>query len=82
MDQLGLKDSSRDFTVNCAISFLFRLHLMLHACVARFDVMFWDENFWELNTPLENQTARGRWQWKKRCASSSTAPQAAQCLSM
>jgi hypothetical protein len=24
---------------------------MLHACAARFDVMFWGENFWELNTP-------------------------------
>jgi hypothetical protein len=43
---IGLKDSSRDFTVNCAISFLFRLHLMLHACVAKFNVMFWDEKFW------------------------------------
>jgi hypothetical protein len=25
---------------------------MLHACVARFDVMFWGKNFWELNTLL------------------------------
>jgi hypothetical protein len=24
---------------------------MLHACVTRFDVMFWGEIFWELNTP-------------------------------
>jgi hypothetical protein len=24
---------------------------MLHACVVKFDVMFWGENFWELNTP-------------------------------
>jgi hypothetical protein len=24
---------------------------MLHACAARFDVIFWGENFWELNTP-------------------------------
>lgn len=31
---------------------------------------------------VENQTARGRWRWKNRWASSSTAPQAAQCLSM
>jgi hypothetical protein len=30
----------------------------------------------------ENQTIRGRWQWKNRWALSSTAPQAAQCLSM
>jgi hypothetical protein len=22
---------------------------MLHACAARFDVIFWGENFWELN---------------------------------
>ena len=40
----GLKDSSRDFQPNCAISF-FRLHLMLHACAARFDMTFWVENF-------------------------------------
>ena len=38
MEYLGLKDSSRDLQVNCAISFYFRLHLMLHACVTRFDV--------------------------------------------
>ena len=38
MDYLGLKDSSHDFSANCAISFFFRLHLVLHACAARFDV--------------------------------------------
>ena len=35
---IGSKHSSRNFQPNCAISF-FRLHLMLHACIARFDVM-------------------------------------------
>ena len=35
---LGSKDSSRDLQVNCAISFYFRLYLMLHTCVERFDV--------------------------------------------
>jgi hypothetical protein len=30
-DQLGLKDSSRDFQLNCVISYLFYLHLILHA---------------------------------------------------
>jgi hypothetical protein len=25
---------------------------MFHVCATRFDVMFWDEIFWELNTPL------------------------------
>jgi hypothetical protein len=51
MDKLDSKDSSCDFMVNCVISFLFRLHLMLHAYAARFDVMFWSEIFWQLNTP-------------------------------
>jgi hypothetical protein len=43
MDYFGSKDSSRDFTPSCVISFSFRLHLMLHACVQIFDVM--DEKF-------------------------------------
>ena len=38
MDYLGLKDSSRQLRANCAISYSFYLHLMLHACAARFDV--------------------------------------------
>ena len=38
MDYLGLKDSSRQLRTNCAISYSFYLHLMLHACAARFDV--------------------------------------------
>jgi hypothetical protein len=33
MHYLGSKDSSRQFRPNCAISFYFRLYLMLHACV-------------------------------------------------
>jgi hypothetical protein len=33
-----LKDSSRNFLENCAISF-FHLRLVLHACVQIFDVM-------------------------------------------
>ena len=48
MDYLGLKDSSRDFSMNCAISFFFHLHLILHACAARFDVTGNLENFWFL----------------------------------
>ena len=47
MDYLGLKDSSHDFSANCVISF-FRLHLILHACAARFDVTGNLENFWFL----------------------------------
>jgi hypothetical protein len=35
---LGSKDLSRDLQLNCVISFLFHLHLVLHACAARFDV--------------------------------------------
>jgi len=46
MEQLGLKDSSRDLQVNCAISYLFYLHLMFHACVVRFDVMGNLVKFW------------------------------------
>jgi len=39
MKQLGLKDSSRDLQVNCAISYLFYLYLMFYTCAAKFDVM-------------------------------------------
>jgi hypothetical protein len=38
MVQLGLKDLSRPFRLNCVISFIFYLYLMLHAYVQRFDV--------------------------------------------
>ena len=30
VDQLGSKDSSRDFQLNCVISYFFYLHLILH----------------------------------------------------
>ena len=49
MDYLGLKDSSRQLRANCAISYSFYLHLMLHACAARFDVTGNHEIFWILN---------------------------------
>ena len=38
IEWLGLKDSSRNLQINCVISFYFYLYLVLHACVARFDV--------------------------------------------
>jgi hypothetical protein len=38
MNQLGSKDLSRDFLLNYVISFVFRLHLMLHACCNILDV--------------------------------------------
>ena len=38
VEELGLKDSSRDLQANCAISFCFHLYLMLYACAVRFDV--------------------------------------------
>ena len=41
MNYLGLKDSQ----TNCAISYSFYLHLMLHAYAARFDVTGNLENF-------------------------------------
>jgi len=46
MEQLGLKDSSRDLKINCAISYLFYLYLMFHACAVRFDVMRNLVKFW------------------------------------
>jgi hypothetical protein len=48
MDYLGLKDLSRQLQANCAISYSFYLHLMLHVCAARFDVTGNLENFWFL----------------------------------
>ena len=45
MEQLGLKDLSRDLQANCAISFYFHLYLMFHTCAARFDVMVNLEKF-------------------------------------
>ena len=41
VDQLGSKDSSRDFQLNCVISYFFYLHLMLHANVQK--LMWWRE---------------------------------------
>jgi hypothetical protein len=41
----GLTRIKSDLQVNYAISFCFRLYLILHACVARFDVMENLENF-------------------------------------
>ena len=38
MDKLGLKDLSRANQLDCIISYLFQLHLMLHTCVQKFDV--------------------------------------------
>jgi len=38
MGKLDLKDSSRANQLDYIISYFFRLHLMFHACVRRFDV--------------------------------------------
>jgi hypothetical protein len=38
MEQLGLKDSSRNLHAICVISYFFRLYLILHACVQTFNV--------------------------------------------
>jgi len=48
MDYLGLKDSSCQLRANCAISYSFYLHLMLHARAARFDVTGNLEKIWIL----------------------------------
>jgi hypothetical protein len=42
MDQLGSKDSSRDFQLNCVISYFFYLHLILHASDSK--LMWWRES--------------------------------------
>jgi hypothetical protein len=51
---IRLKDLSRDLQLNCVISFFFRLHLVLNACVVRFDVTgtvaLFGFPFFELNT--------------------------------
>ena len=39
LDYLDLKDSSRQLRANCAISYSFYLHLMLHTCAIKFNVM-------------------------------------------
>ncbi len=39
MEQLGLKDSSRNLHVICIISYFFHLYLILHICVQTFDVI-------------------------------------------
>jgi len=44
--QLGLKDSSRDLQLNGAISYLFYLYLVFHACAVRFDVIGNLVKFW------------------------------------
>ena len=49
IDYLGLKDSSRQLQLNCAISYSFYLHLILHAYTARFDVTRNLKNFWFLS---------------------------------
>ena len=46
MEQLGLKNSSRNLQVNCAISYLFYLYLMFHTCDVRFDVTENLVKFW------------------------------------
>ena len=45
MDKLGLKDLSRANQLDCIISYLFQLHLMLHTCVQKFDVTDTVRNF-------------------------------------
>ena len=39
MTYLGSKNSSRNLQSNYVISYFFYLHLLLHACVPKFDVM-------------------------------------------
>ena len=46
VEQLGLKDSSRDLQINGIISYLFYLYLMFHTYTAIFDVMENLVKFW------------------------------------
>ena len=53
MNYLDLKDTSHHLQLNCAIGYSFKLYLILHACVQKFDVMGNLENFWELNMAID-----------------------------
>ena len=56
VDQLSSKDSSRDFQLNCAISYFFYLHLMLHARAANIRCNRYCSNFLEIGVEL-NKTS-------------------------
>ena len=60
MDYLGLKDSSRQLRANCAISYSFYLHLMLHTCAARFDVTGDLKKFWILVGSKQGMSNKGK----------------------
>jgi hypothetical protein len=53
---------SRDLQLNCVISFFFHLHLVLHACAARFDVTgtvaLFEFAFW-VGDPTKQACANG-----------------------
>ena len=51
MASVGSLDSSRDLQLIHAKTFINRLHLVLHAYVQIFDVMFLGVKIWDLNTP-------------------------------
>ena len=53
MAQLGSKNSSRNLHMNYAIGFFFCPHLILHACVQTFDVIFCGKIFFNLNKALD-----------------------------
>ena len=46
MDEVGSLDSSRDLQPIRAKNFINRLHLVLHACVQIFDVIFFGVKIW------------------------------------
>ena len=53
MNKLGSKNSFHHLQLNCVISYFFKLHLMLHACVQKFDVTENFEKNLELNRTLQ-----------------------------
>ena len=81
MEYLGLKDSSRDLQVNCAISF-FYLYLILHACAVKFDVTENLVSFGFLAAKIHSLALGWRppslnlWHWSCHCTQSEMPPQA------
>ena len=61
---IRLKKLSHDFPLNCVISFSYNLYLMLHTCIQRFDVMFLEKTFEELNRALIRLLSYPNYTWQ------------------
>ena len=58
--RLGLKDTVRANQLDCIINYFFKLYLILHACVRRFDVTDIVQNFLETKLSLSKPTVPAR----------------------